>query len=95
MATQRLKVRYPHYSNYATTTHFVANGTVPIEKKGGRPIDLVPTAGLNVEVSDVHLNFLIPLFGMKWSVTSSNKKRRQDKEKGGKAEAVFYDYEHH
>ena len=53
---------FRHYTNYAATAHCVANRKVSIEKKSGRHTDLVPTAGLNVEVSDLQLSLLNPTF---------------------------------
>ena len=44
-----------HYTNYTATAHCVASA---IEKKNGRLIDIEPTAGLNVEVSELQRSLL-------------------------------------
>ena len=46
-----------HYTNHTATVHCVASA---IEKKNGRLIDIEPTAGLNVEVSELQLSLLNP-----------------------------------
>ena len=48
---------FSHYTNHTATAHCVASA---IEKKNGRLIDLDPTAGLNVEVSELQRSLLNP-----------------------------------
>ena len=48
---------FPHYTNHTATAHCVASET---EKNNCRLIDIEPTAGLNVEVSELQQILLNP-----------------------------------
>ena len=50
---------FRHYTNHTATTRCVAS---VIEKKNGRLIDIDPTAGLNVEVSELQRSLLNTTF---------------------------------
>ena len=83
---------FRHYTNYTSTAYCVASA---IEKKNGHLIDIDPTAGLNVEVSDLQQSLINPT--SRDTIVSDiidQVKRRKGKEEVIEEKAVLHDWEH-
>ena len=78
---------FRHYTNHTATAHCVASA---IEKNNGRLIDLEPTHGLNVEVSELQWSLLNPTSrGIIFIDMINQAKRERVKKKEAKRNQCF------